>query len=192
MLIIIPESNYTFDSSLKEITLSSPYDAVEEGMINEILDLSTSERLYSRDLLDEPISISAGVITHTHSSSSSSQTDSDKLAILVEVGVSSGIPINVISKEGDLKTADDYESLGVADSAVGLTAGTYGTNSKCEMTLEGGSIRVRKDGTDPTSGEGHLVNVGDVIKLGNNDDIVDFRAIRVGSVSGVLKCTYSV
>lgn len=84
-----------------------------------------------------------------------------------------------------------YETKTVADSAVSLTSGTYGDATKAEMTLESGQIRVRKDGTAPASDEGHLVEVGDTIILESAADIANFKAIRTGAVSGVLKVSYS-
>jgi hypothetical protein len=87
--------------------------------------------------------------------------------------------------------AGSFESVTVAASAVGLTADTYGAATKAEMTLETAQIRVRKDGTNPTSSDGHLVEIGDTIMLKSAADIAAFKAIRTGSVSGVLKITYS-
>jgi len=87
-------------------------------------------------------------------------------------------------------TPFDYESITVADSAIGLTAAKYLDAEHAEMTLETAQIRFRLDGTDPTSSEGHLVEVGDVITLNSAAQISDFSAIRTGSTSGVLKVTY--
>lgn len=87
--------------------------------------------------------------------------------------------------------AFDDEVITVADSAVGLTSGTYLTATKAEMTLETAQIRVRKDGSDPTASVGHLVEVGDLIVLSSASDIANFKAIRTGSTSGKLTITYS-
>ena len=87
--------------------------------------------------------------------------------------------------------AGNYESVTVADSAIGLTSGTYGSNTKAFMTLETAQIRIRIDGTNPAAGEGHLIEVGDIIKLNSAADIATFKAIRTGGTSGVLKVTYS-
>ena len=83
-----------------------------------------------------------------------------------------------------------YESITVANSAIGLTSGTYSDATRAEMTLETAQIRFRMDGTNPTSSEGHLVEVGDTITLDSAAQIADFLAIRTGSTSGVLKVTY--
>ena len=87
--------------------------------------------------------------------------------------------------------ASNYESITVADTAIGLTSDTYGSATKAEMTLETAQIRVRKDGTDPTAAEGHPVEIGDIITLNSAADIATFKAIRTGGTSGVLKVTYS-
>lgn len=84
----------------------------------------------------------------------------------------------------------DYESITVADSAIGCTAGTYLDATRAEFTLETAQIRIRDDGTNPASDEGHLVGVGDTIVLNSAAQIANFKAIRTGSTSGVLKVTY--
>lgn len=88
--------------------------------------------------------------------------------------------------------AGTYESVTVATVAVSLTSGTYDNANRAELSLEGGQIRVRKDNTEPTTSEGHIVNAGDVITLDSRADIASFKAIRTGSVDGTLKATYSV
>ncbi|MCK5225164.1 MAG: hypothetical protein KAQ89_00445 [Planctomycetes bacterium] len=105
------------------------------------------------------------------------------------LGGSADTPLFVGGGEG--QEASGYESVTVADSAVGLTSGTYGNATKAEITLETAQIRVRKDGTNPTSSEGHLVEVGDTVTLSSAADIATFKAIRTGATSGVLKVTYS-
>ena len=87
--------------------------------------------------------------------------------------------------------AANYESVTVADSAIGLTSGTYGTNVYALITCETAQIRFRIDGTNPTASEGHILNPGDILRLDSNADIAAFKAIRTGSVSGVIKATYS-
>ena len=50
-------------------------------------------------------------------------------------------------------------------------------------------IRMRGDGTAPTTSEGVLINVGDIIYLSENE-INNMQFIRTGSVSGVIKGHY--
>ena len=96
---------------------------------------------------------------------------------------------NVIGGGSD---AYAFESITVATTAIGLTSATYDDSVKAEMTLETAQIRIRKDGINPTSSEGHLVEVGDIIVLNSAADLATFKAIRTGTVSGVLKVSYSV
>lgn len=83
-----------------------------------------------------------------------------------------------------------YESKTIANTAAGLTAGTYGKATHAEMTLETAQIRIRSDGTNPTASEGRLVEVGDQIILRSAAQIAAFKAIRTGGTSGVLKTEY--
>ena len=78
-----------------------------------------------------------------------------------------------------------YESLSVAASAVALTGGV--TGAKCFVgTVETGAIRMRGDGTNPTTSEGQLFDTGSVIVLAESDfDTAKF--IRDTGTSGVLK-----
>jgi hypothetical protein len=52
--------------------------------------------------------------------------------------------------------------------------------------LETAQVRVRHDGTDPTTSEGVLLDVGDVIYM-TESDIGGSDWIRTGSTSGVIK-----
>jgi hypothetical protein len=89
--------------------------------------------------------------------------------------------------------ATNYESITVTNVAIGFTAaklkssGVYSRSALC--TLETAQIRFRVDGTDPTSAEGHIMEVGQVWKFTTNE-LVGFKAIRTTGTSGVLKCTY--
>ena len=86
-----------------------------------------------------------------------------------------------------------YEAITVADAVVGLTAATYtqtGYAVQAFITLESAQIRWRIDGTDPTSSEGHLLEIGQNLTLNDSQAVKNFRAIRTGSSSGVMKVTY--
>ena len=78
-----------------------------------------------------------------------------------------------------------YESLSVAASAVALTGGVTGAKSFVG-TVETGAIRMRGDGTDPTTSEGQLFDTGSVIVL-SESDIDSTKFIRDTGTSGVLK-----
>jgi len=90
--------------------------------------------------------------------------------------------------------AFDYESLTVSDTAKALTSSKYNPSTRSAavafITVEDAQIRFRYDGTDPTSSEGHIADVGDVIKIEGYDNIVNFRAIRTGESDATLRVTY--
>lgn len=85
-----------------------------------------------------------------------------------------------------------FEKLTIDATAGGiaLTAGTYGTRRYAVITIDDADIRFTVDGTTPTSTTGHLCSVDDIIELNSNEDIASFRAIRTGSASGVIQCSY--
>ncbi len=90
--------------------------------------------------------------------------------------------------------AQEYESLTIDNTAGGiaLTAAKYSTCTKAFITVETAQIRWTIDGTAPTTTVGHLANAYDIIDLTSAEDLAAFRAIRVGSVSGTIHCTYSI
>jgi hypothetical protein len=92
--------------------------------------------------------------------------------------------------------AMSYESITVANTAVGFTATTLRPNPsglpqamQCGGRLETAQIRYRYDGSAPTSSEGELLEVGDRITISGNENLRKFLAIRTGGTSGVLKMT---
>jgi len=91
--------------------------------------------------------------------------------------------------------AFDFETVTVADSAKALTVATFArTEIEGEtiavITAEGGMMRYRYDGTDPTTTVGHLLSHGDTIRIEGEENITNFRAIRLGTQSGSLSATY--
>lgn len=85
-----------------------------------------------------------------------------------------------------------YESVTVADSAIGITSTVRSPAGRppqtaCEARLETAQVRFRFDGTAPTSSEGSLLEVGEVLTLRGAATLAAFRAIRTGGTSGVLK-----
>jgi hypothetical protein len=83
-----------------------------------------------------------------------------------------------------------YESITVATTAIGITSSLLSPNRRrAVLTAETAQMRFRVDGTDPTSSEGHLLEVGDTLELDQQEEMLNFRAIRTGSTSGVLKVT---
>lgn len=90
------------------------------------------------------------------------------------------------------RVSNDFEQLTV-DATVGgkaLTGATYGASRYAEVVVETAPLRYTTDSTPPTATLGILTVPGDVIELESNEEIVAFRAIRMGSVSAVINCTY--
>lgn len=109
---------------------------------------------------------------------------------LCRQGVTLWLTIMLASLTGPLRAQQftaGYQQLTITATAAGLTglAGMSPVN-RCSGTLETAPIRVRWDGTPPTSTVGQLVNVGDKVFLNNLDDIQNFLAIRTTTTSGVL------
>ena len=103
------------------------------------------------------------------------------------------------------RTVVDYATLAV-DAAVGLDDASpqitgLTPHPKWMMaTVETDQIRYRDDGTDPTSSEGHLLNVGDTLQYMEGDEQDNWKAfLRSGKLrfikvtsAAALKITYYV
>lgn len=74
---------------------------------------------------------------------------------------------------------DDYESITVSNTAIGVTAAKIPNHNYAFVTVETDQIRFRVDGTDPTASEGHLFEAGDTFELMGGRAIINFKAIRV-------------
>ena len=96
-----------------------------------------------------------------------------------------------VSLVGSLANHFEQLTIDATVGGIGLTAATYGTDTKAYITVEGADIRFRIDGTAPTAAIGHLVNNGGIIKLDSASDLAHFKAIRTGAVSATITCTYS-
>lgn len=91
----------------------------------------------------------------------------------------------------EYRSAFAYESKTVTNAAaVALTTATYNGAMSANITVENNPIRVRWDGTDPTTSEGHLLQAGDTMKLDFTADVFHFRAIATGA-DGKIRVTYS-
>jgi len=83
-----------------------------------------------------------------------------------------------------------YESITVTNTAIGFITSNALNCKVVFMTVEQAQLRFRMDGTDPTSTEGHILDVGDSFTISAINSIRLFKAIRTGSTSAVLKVTY--
>lgn len=88
-----------------------------------------------------------------------------------------------------------YESVTFTASSTGFTSTTLTVAGKqatvCIGVLETAQIRFRYDGTAPTSSEGTPLEIGQSIELKGFTVLTQFRGIRTGGTSGVIKFTCS-
>lgn len=90
-----------------------------------------------------------------------------------------------------------FEQITVAAASIGFTTakidGQNGSHPQATIAVcrnETAEIRYTTDGTTPTSSVGTLLEIGDYLGLTGNDQLTNFRAIRTGSTSAKLNCTY--
>lgn len=87
----------------------------------------------------------------------------------------------------------DFETITVANTAIGLTAAKLITAAKPKkvlITVETATCRYRMDGTDPTDTVGHFVVPTQSIVLEGHTQLKNFKAIRTGTTSAVMQVTY--
>lgn len=91
----------------------------------------------------------------------------------------------------EYRAAFAYESVTVSSAhAESLTLATYDGAFAALITVEDNPIRVRWDGTAPTTSEGHLLQSGDTLKLDFTADIYHFQAIATGA-DAKIRVTYA-
>lgn len=77
------------------------------------------------------------------------------------------------------------ETLSVGQSSTGFTAATYGNARYAIATVEAVPVRVTVDGTAASATVGHLAEVGDFIRLKNQDQIRKFRAYALSGTASL-------
>lgn len=75
---------------------------------------------------------------------------------------------------------------GVAITAATITPAGQPQMNQCTGRLAAGQIRYRYDGTAPVAGTGTLLEIGDVLVMSGHANLVAWRGIRTGAVSGVI------
>jgi hypothetical protein len=84
------------------------------------------------------------------------------------------------------------EVITFSTTAIGFTSTTLDLPdgrkvTECTGRLEDAQIREYHNGSTPTSTDGMLIEVGDVITLNGTTNIRQFRGIRTGSTDGVIR-----
>lgn len=90
-----------------------------------------------------------------------------------------------------------YESLSATDTALGLTqsvymnvAGDYPVVGAI-ITVEGNSIRVKLDGSDPSTTDGHLFDIGSVLRIEGLPNLSNFKFISSdGTTTATIRVSY--
>ena len=88
-----------------------------------------------------------------------------------------------------------FEEIPVSTSPVGLSPAVYvpaqgSSAAKASITAEGGEMRYRIDGQDPTASTGHLLVDSNFLKLDDIYAIRNFRVIQASVDAGKLTVTY--
>lgn len=81
----------------------------------------------------------------------------------------------------------DNTSGGVALAASTHTPASAPQQTYCVGKLETAQIRLRDDGTAPSTTVGTLVDIGDIVELNGNVFLRAVRFIRTGSTSGAIQ-----
>ena len=83
-----------------------------------------------------------------------------------------------------------FQKLTVSSSSVGFTLPTTLQTRAVIFTVEDAQCRMKVDGNAPTTTDGILLYVGDVVELTNVDMINNFRAIRTTSTDATFQIHY--
>jgi hypothetical protein len=93
----------------------------------------------------------------------------------------------------------DYEVLTLGAAVMGLSlskikpsTGPYARMSAraAMISSEGGDLRFRIDGGQPTGNDGHYLVSGDTLVLSGAQALQQFKALRAGEADGTLRVTY--
>lgn len=99
-----------------------------------------------------------------------------------------GAPHDGLAQPGSVT----FESITFSTTSIGFTATTIRPTGKPPMThcvgkLETDAIRIRWDGTAPTSTVGVPVATGEAVTIDGLANLAAFRGIRSGSSDGVIQ-----
>lgn len=87
-----------------------------------------------------------------------------------------------------------FETITVADTAIGLTATTHTPLGRpqmttCSITNETAEIRIRWDGVGPTAAVGKPIQALDIFVIVTHEDISQLRMIRTTATSATATVT---
>jgi len=92
-----------------------------------------------------------------------------------------GRAVNIANSYANKTTG--FERVQVVQTVKTLLPSAYNNAVKAVMTVEGGDIRCRTDGTAPTFGTGLLIRAGSSIVLEGTYEITNFKALSIVGTS---------
>ena len=82
------------------------------------------------------------------------------------------------------------ERLTVGATVIELTKAVRDGQTVAVISVESATIRTRVTGEEPTATAGKIIEAGDIIRLENEREIADFRAIRRDGISATIDVEY--
>lgn len=171
------------------------------GLMNSIY-VTTNNLLFKFEYSRDGVTWVTSIEDYPISAAANAQLSAIRQAILYRVSVKPAVAgahgsctwmlsVTGIIVPPEYRSAFNYESLTITSAAaVALTTATAQGAFTANITVEDNPIRVRWDGTAPTTSEGHLLQSGDSLKLDFTADIWKFRAIATGA-NAKIRVTYS-
>ena len=79
-----------------------------------------------------------------------------------------------------------FETIHVLGEPIKLSE----SSEEAWITLQGGDIRYRYDGDNPTALEGHVLYQGHTLRLSGQSQVAGFRAVACTDKEGILSVSY--
>lgn len=102
-----------------------------------------------------------------------------------------GVSLNAVSYIGWEQITVDNTAGGKGFTAAKITPPGRDMATQAVCRNQDAQIRYTIDQTAPTTTVGTQLEAGDILTINGHDLMVNFRAIRTGSTSGVLNCNYT-
>lgn len=89
-----------------------------------------------------------------------------------------------------------HEKLTVVNAVKKFTVATFSSGAdgqghlRAVVSAEGGQMRFRYDGGNPSTTSGHILSHKDDLIVEGSTNVTNFKAIRTGAESGFLSVTY--
>jgi len=87
----------------------------------------------------------------------------------------------------------NFSALTISNSAVGIASSLFlspdGNATVAYLTLEGGQVRYKYSGEDPTASVGHILDPGGFLVITGQNQLSSIKFIRTGGVDGTASIT---